>query len=215
MLKKNKWKLLISSIVILLPMVFGLITWNKLPEKMATHWGADGMANGWSNRSVAVFIIPLFLLLIHWFCILCTLNDSKNKNQSKKVFGMVLWICPIISLVVNGIIYATSFGKAIDINLVVYLLVGLLFVIIGNYLPKCKQNYTIGIRVKWALESEENWNATHRFAGKIWVIGGVLMMVCGFLSEEISNYVFAVLVTVLIILSLGYSYYYFKMKQGR
>lgn len=213
MLKKNKWKLLISSVVILLPMVFGIIVWNKLPEKMATHWGADGSANGWNNRSIAVFAIPLFLLLIHWFCIFCTSKDSKNKNQSKKVFGMVLWICPIISLFVNGIIYATSFGKNIDINFIIYLLVGLLFIIIGNYLPKCKQNYTIGIRVRWALDNEENWNATHRFAGKVWVVGGVLMMVCGFLPEEISNYVFAVLVTVLIILSLGYSYYYFKMKQ--
>lgn len=214
MIKKNKWKLLISSIVILLPMVSGLIVWNKLPEKMATHWGTDGNANGWSNRSVAVLAIPLFLLLTHWLCIFCTSKDSKNKNQSKKVFGMLLWICPIISLVVNGTIYATAFEKAIDINLIIYLLVGILFIIIGNYLPKCKQNYTIGIRVRWALDNEENWNATHRFAGKVWTIGGVLIMVCSFLPEAISIYVFMALVIILTIMSLGYSYYYFKVKQG-
>lgn len=215
MIKKNKWKLLISSIAILLPIVFGLIVWNKLPEQIATHWGADGKANGWSNRSFAVFALPLFILLTHWFCIFCTSRDPKNKNQSKKVFGMVLWICPITSLVANGMIYATVFGKTIDMNFIVYLLSGLLFVIIGNYLPKCKQNYTIGIRVKWALENEENWNATHRFSGKVWVIGGVLMMGCTFFPEEISFYVFMVLVIVLSILSVGYSYYYFKTKQGR
>ena len=214
MIKKNKWKLLISSIAILLPMIFGLIVWNKLPEQIATHWGADGNVNGWSNRSFAVFALPLFILLTHWFCIFCTSRDPKNKNQSKKVFGMVLWICPITSLAANGMVYAVAFGKAIDMNFIVYLLAGLFFVIIGNYLPKCKQNYTIGIRVKWALENEENWNATHRFSGKVWTIGGVLMMVCSFLPEEISLYVFTVLVIVLSMLSVGYSYYYFKVKQG-
>lgn len=215
MIKKNKWKLLISSIAILLPMVFGLIVWNKLPEQIATHWGADGNVNGWSNRSFAVFALPLFIFLTHWFCIFCTSRDSKNRNQSKKVFGMVLWICPITSLVANGMIYATALGKTIDVNFIVFLLTGLFFVIIGNYLPKCKQNYTIGIRVKWALENEENWNATHRFSGKVWAIGGVLMMGCSFMPEEISIYVFMALILVLSILSVGYSYYYFKMKQGR
>lgn len=215
MIKKNKWKLLISSIVILLPMVFGLVVWNKLPEHIATHWGPNGNANGWSNRSFAVFALPIFILLTHWFCIFCTSRDSKNKNQSKKVFGMLLWICPITSLVANGMIYATALGKTIDMNFIVYLLTGLFFVIIGNYLPKCKQNYTIGIRVKWALENEENWNATHRFSGKVWAIGGVLMMGCSFLPAEISMYVFMALIFVLSILSVGYSYYYFRTKQGR
>ena len=215
MVKKNKWKLLISSIMILLPMVFGLIMWNKLPEQMATHWGADGNADGWSDRKFAVFALPIFIFLAHWFCIFCTLKDPKNKNQSNKVLGMVLWICPITSLFANGMIYAAAFGKVLDLYVIVYLLAGLFFVIIGNYLPKCKQNNMIGIRVKWTLENEENWNATHRFAGKWWVIGGVLVMGCSFFPEEISIYIFVVLMAVLAILSVGYSYYYFRMKQGR
>ena len=57
---------------------------------------------------------------------------------------------------------------------------GLLFAIIGNYLPKCKQNYTIGIKIPWTLHSEENWNRTHRFAGRIWVAGGLIIMLTGF-----------------------------------
>lgn len=86
---------------------------------------------------------------------------------------------------------------------------------IGNYLPKCRQNYTIGIRVKWAVENEENWNATHRFAGKVWAVGGVLMMGCSFLPEEISIYVFVALTIGLSLLSAGYSYYFYKVKQGK
>lgn len=215
MIKKNKWKLLISSCVILLPIMFGLIVWNKLPEQVPTHWGVDGNADGFSSRSFAVFALPVFMLLMHWFCIFCTAKDPKNKNQSNKVFGIIFWVCPITSLFANGMIYAAALGKVLEPNLIIFVMVGLFFVLIGNYLPKCKQNHTIGIRVKWALENEENWNATHRFSGKVWTIGGVLMMLCSFMPEEISIYVFMVLTFALSILSIGYSYFYFKTKQGR
>lgn len=215
MMKKNKWNMLISSLVILLPVVFGLIFWNKLPEQMVTNWDAHGNANGWSSRSFAVWGLPLFVLLVHWCCIFATSKDPKNTRQSNKIFSVVLWICPVTSLAASTMIYAAALGKEIAMYFLVYVLVGLFFVVIGNYLPKCKQNYTIGIRVKWALENEENWNATHRFAGKVWVLGGVLMMGCALLPEEISIYVFAALTLGLSLVSLGYSYYYYKTKQGR
>ena len=184
MIKNNKWKLLFSSIVILLPMIFGLIFWNELPEQMITHWGIDGNADGFSNRYFAVFALPVFILVIHWLCIFFTMViDQKNSNQNNKVFGVVIWITPIISLVSNGVIYAVSLGKEFSPYLITSLLMGGMFVIIGNYLPKCKQNYTIGIKVKWTLESEENWNATHRFVGKVWFIGGLILKFCIFLPQ--------------------------------
>ena len=109
MIKNNKWKLFISSIIILLPIAFGIIFWDKLPEKIVTHWGFDGKADGWSNRYFAVFALPIFLLIIHGLCVLCTVMDPKNKEQNSDVFGIVIWITPIISLFSNGMIYAVSF----------------------------------------------------------------------------------------------------------
>lgn len=215
MIKKNKWNLLISSIVILLPMVFGLIVWKKLPEQVVTHWGADGNPNGWSNRNFAVFGLPAFLLFVHWFCVFCTARDPKNKDQSNKIYSIVLWICPLVSLVTNGMIYATALGKTLKPVVIVYVLVGLIFVIIGNYFPKCKQNHTIGVRIKWTLENEENWNATHRFSGKVWAVGGILLMACSFLPGNISLCAFIAIAIVLSILPAGYSYYYFKTRQSR
>lgn len=215
MIKKNKWTLLISSIVILLPVVFGLIFWNDLPEQVVTHWGADGSADGWSSRACAVFRLPLFILAAHWICVLFTARDPRNSGQSRKVSGIVLWICPSTSLVAGIMVYANALGKPVESYSLAYLVVGLFLVIVGNYLPKCKQNSTIGIRVKWAMESEENWNATHRVCGKLWVIVGILMMVCACLPETLSVYVCLVLIAILSMVSMGYSYYYYKMKQGR
>lgn len=210
MIKKNKRKLLVSSIVILLPILFGVIIWNRLPEQVATHWGMDGSADGWTDRCFAVLGIPLFILFVHWFCVFFTAKDPKNKNQSNKVFGMVLWICPITSVCMNILIYATALGKKLEPNFIVSLLMGFLLVMMGNYLPKCKQNSTIGIRVKWTLESEKNWNATHRVCGKVWVIGGVLMLICSFLPEMYARNTLLTLILVLSFLPIGYSYYLHK-----
>ena len=210
MIKNNKWKLLISSVVILLPMLAGLILWNKLPAKVPTHWGFDGTVDGWSSKAFAVFALPLFLLAVHWLCVVLTSLDPKNKGQSKKAMGLIFWICPVISLLVNSGVYAAALGAKFDVATIAPVVTGLIFVIIGNYLPKCKQNYTLGVKVAWTLESEENWNATHRFGGKVWVMGGVLIALCACLPRAVLFPVFLVLLTVLVFLPILYSYLYYR-----
>ena len=216
MIKKNKWSILLTSIIILLPALFGLVFWNDLPEHMTTHWGADGTADGWSGRAFAVFALPLLILAVHWLCIFCTMKDPKNKGQNGKVFGLILWITPLISVFANGLIYAVSLGKEVHPYLIATLLMGIMFVAIGNYLPKCKQNYTIGIKVKWTLENEENWNATHRISGKLWVIGGLLLIIGAFLPQAIIPLVMVCSIVLLIAFPVIYSYCYHRkqMREG-
>ena len=213
MLKQNKWTVLITSIIILLPVLFGLVFWNDLPEQMTTHWGLDGTADGWSSRAFAVFGLPLIIFVLHWLCIMVTLKDPKNKGQNGKVFGVVLWITPMVSLFVNGMIYAVSLGIEVHPNLIVNLLMGVTFVVIGNYLPKCKQNHTIGIKIKWTLENEENWNATHRFSGKIWVVGGLLLIFCAFLPAVVTPFMMIATIVLLVAIPFLYSYRYHKKQE--
>lgn len=102
MLKKNKSRIIISSIIILLPMIFGLIMWDKLPDTMTTHWGADGNADGFSGKVFAVFGLPAITLILHFVCLLFTLFDKKQKEQNPKALGMIFWILPVVSLFTNG-----------------------------------------------------------------------------------------------------------------
>lgn len=213
MLKKNKRTILITSVTILLPVLFGLFYWNELPENMITHWGLDGKPDGWSSRAFAVFALPAIILALHWVCILFTVRDPKNKDQNGKVFGVVLWITPIVSLSVNGMIYASSLGRAFSPSANACLLVGLSFIVIGNYMPKCRQNHTIGIKLKWTLENEENWNSTHRLAGKVWVIGGLLLVVCAVLPEPVSMAVMLAVTALLVAIPVVYSYRYHKKQK--
>lgn len=209
-LKKNRWEFLISSIIIFLPCIVGLIFWNRLPEQMATHWGISGEVDGWSSRAFAVFAVPVFMLITHWVCIFITFLDNRNRNQNQKAMRLVYWIAPVISLFANAAIYATAFGKEFSSDTAMVGLIGLMFVVIGNYLPKCKHNYTLGIKVKWALENEENWNATHRFGGKMWVVGGLLMMTGIFLPEPYTMILVVGGMLGLVVLPILYSYWYYK-----
>ncbi len=209
MIKKNLKRLLLTSAVILLPILAGVILWDQFPDSVPIHFGPNGEADGYATRTVAVFVMPLFLLAFHWLCTLATAADPKNKNIDKKPLGLVLWICPMISLLVNGVVYVTALGIAIDILMIFGLFFGCLFVVIGNYMPKCRQSYTMGIKLPWTLENEDNWNRTHRFAGRLWTLGGLLTIVTAFLGDAFI-YVFLGLVLLMVIIPTVYSYRLYK-----
>lgn len=180
MIKKN-WKvLLITSIVILLPILAGVILWNQLPEQIPTHWNAAGEIDGWSSKPFGVFGLPLILFAAQWLCILGSFADPKRDAHSGKILHLVFWIIPVLSVVLHAITYAAALGKEVRMEMIMPVLVGVLLAIIGNYLPKCKQNYTIGIKIPWTLNSEENWNKTHRFAGRLWLVCGLVIILTGF-----------------------------------
>lgn len=210
MIKKNKKQLIISSIVILLPIIVGLLLWNVLPERITTHWNGTGEADGWSSKAFAIFGLPVILLFLQWLCVFATALDPKNKNQNSKVFGMVLWIMPITSLITCGIVYSLALGMDLNIDIAVRILLALMFLFMGNYMPKCRQNHTIGIKVTWTLRNEENWNKTHRFAGRLWVIGGIFLLATLMIPAE--NFLFTLMPVILIlaIAPMIYSYVYYK-----
>lgn len=169
MTKKNKKIILITSMITILPILAGLILWNKLPEQVATHFDANGIPNGYSSRAFAVFGPYLICLFAHLFCAFGTLADPKKQAIGQKMYALILWICPAVSLFCAAAIYGNTFGvKFMKSSRFVIILLGLLFLLVGNYLPKCRQNYTVGIKVPWTLASEANWDATHRMAGKLW-----------------------------------------------
>ncbi len=208
MFKKNWLKILISSLVTLSPIAFGLIMWNKLPETMATHWGISGDADGFSSRTFAVFGLPLILLALNFICIVTSFFDKKN--QGTKAQNMIYYIVPCISLFTNAMVYSAAFEKSWDFVAIIPLLLGLLFAIMGNLMPKIRQNSTLGIKVKWTLQSEENWNATHRFGGKVMVIAGFLVMLTAFLPILPMFFTFMVIILIATFIPMLYSYLYYK-----
>ena len=214
-MKEHKGKLILTSLLVLLPLAAGLLLWNRLPEQLPMHWNAAGEVDGWGSRWMVVCLLPLFLLLIHWICVVACFIDPKNKGQNRKALGLVLWICPAVSLLAGFMSFSAALGMGLQIEKLVLILLGLLFIIIGNYLPKCKQNYTIGIRVMWALDDEENWTATHRFASRLWVGCGVVILLLAFLPwASVSLWIVLGLTLLASLASVLYSYIFYRKKHG-
>ncbi len=213
MLKENKFKVIISSVVIVLPILFGLIMWNELPDIMATHWNVGGNADGFSSKPFAVFGLPVMLLIIHLVCLYFTMRDQRQKGQNKKALGIIFWIIPLMSLLSNGVVYAVAFAKAVDFSLLIPVLFGIMFVFIGNYLPKIKQNRTLGIKIFWTLKNEENWNKTHRLGGKVWVICGFVMLFSVFLPQTAMVPIAVCAIIAAVVIPIVYSYCIYKKHQ--
>ena len=203
MIKKNWKTLLITSIIILLPIVAGLILWNDLPEKIPTHWNASGEVDQYSSKAFAIFGLPGIMLAAQWLCTLGTAADPKKANHSDKILHLVLWIVPALTVLLMAMTYATALGVAVKVEMVMPVVIGLVLAIVGNYLPKCKQSYTVGIKIPWTLNSEENWNKTHRFAGPIWVVGGIAIMLSGFFGGFV---IFFGITLVMVFAPIIYSY---------
>ena len=206
MLKDNKKTLIITSILTILPILIGVFFWNRLPDVMATHFGANNEANGFTSKAFAVFGLPLILLAAEWFGALATSHDPKKQNISPKMFAFVLWIVPVVSLIGAATIYPYNLGYQIDITFIAELLLGVIFIVVGNYLPKARQNYTIGIKIPWTLANEENWNRTHRLAGYLWVIGGILMVIAALTGIAKAKWMLAIFF-ILALVPFVYSYW--------
>ena len=161
--------------------------------------------------------INVFFVVTHCIFVAIIFYDNRSRQQSPKVIGMAIWMIPVITLLYNGIARLVNTGADME-NLFMafmYYGTGLLFMVIGNYLPKVKQNHTIGIRVIWTLQDEENWSATHRFSGKLWVASGVLCMLCGLFGESIAALVlYIVSIMAAAIVSILYSYLFYKKKMA-
>ena len=205
---KNKKNLILSSLMTLLPIVAGLILWSRLPDRMPIHWGMEGKIDGWSGKAFAVFGLPLMMLGFHWVCALAMKLDKQNQSGSnRKVLDMILWLFPVMSVMMSAFVYGSALGGEIRMTSLMAVPMGFLFVAIGNYLPKCRQNSTLGIKLKWTFNNEENWNKTHRIGGITWVACGLGMILFGLLDWLV---MFPVLFGVMILVPTVYSWQLYR-----
>lgn len=210
MKKELKKTLTLTTIITLLPILVGFVYWNRLPEKMATHFDSAGDPNGWSSKWFAVIGLPLFLAVVNALCTVMTEKDPRRAKYPEKMMKIVYWICPVVSWLCAGMIISHGLGMEFEsMPQFMSLFMGLMFVIIGNYLPKVKQNYYLGIKLPWTYADEDNWNRTHRMAGKLWVVGGIVILLNMFLC--ISGLELCILL-IMVIVPCVYSWAYSRKK---
>ena len=212
-MKTNKKTLILTSVVILLPILIGILLWNKLPDSMAVHFNFDNEADGYREKWFAVIITPFILLALHLIMAMIIAADPRKKNISSKVYGINIWILPSLSLALTVVIYVYNLGIHFNISLLIGIFMGITWIIIGNYLPKARQNYSIGVTLPWTCANEENWNKTNRLAGVIDIITGILIIINAAIGAFNIFWNFVVLEIIGALITGVYSYF-LHVKKG-
>lgn len=150
---------------------------------------------------MVVFVFPILLLFLQ--LLLFTLLTRTNKNTNFRMINVSCWIVPLVANVSYLTIYGVALGYKLKMSIIANALLGLIFIIFGNYLPKTKPNNTVGIRLPWTLASKVNWEKTHRLAGWIFVISGFALFITSILSNI---WIMFVIIVLSVLIPTIYSY---------
>ncbi len=179
-MKKIKWKyLLLTCAVCLLPIAFGVVLWEKLPQTIATHFNIHNEPDGFSSKAFAVFGLPVLMAVLQAIC--CLINDfnAAKHGERKKFEHATKWIIPVMSILLQGAIFAYALGLAIDIHKVACVIVGAVFLVVGNYLPKFDyvKNYDL---------DTQKARKINRFIGYESFVMGLLFLISIFMPPAFS-----------------------------
>lgn len=203
---------ILSTVLCLAPILLGLAMYDRLPEMVPTHFNMHGVPDGWSSKPMAVFGLPLLMaalnLLCHWG--MGRVQPGEHKVAPNILVNMVGWIVGIISVIVVPMCLFMAVGVDVPIAFVMNILLAVVFLMVGNYLPKCKMNAYIGIKLPWTYSSDENWRRTHRLGGFVWVAAGLLLLVNLALGSEL---LLMVLIFAAILIPGIYSYLLYRRAQ--
>lgn len=209
-------KEIILAILSLAPYTYLAFVWSELPDSVPTHFDMEGNANGWSEKMTLLFMPTSFALLLNILLYFLPNFDPKNKlnEMGDRYYTFRFILVVFVSILMTYILYVASKNGQSSPN-IVFILIGFLFMVLGNYFQAVRPNYFIGIRSPWTLESESVWKKTHRTAGRLYILGGLAILVAALtLSPNILSPVLIGIITLLVFVPFGHSYLIFKKEKA-
>lgn len=201
-----------AFIVLMIGLIgYTLYIYFKLPNTVPSHWNVYGEVDGWSHKSI-VFVTLLIPVLTYYGMPLLRKIDPKRKNYEKyeETFNIFRIILTVTFMILHLVIIYASQGNEINISLFVPLFIGVMFIVLGNYMARVKQNFFIGIKTPWTLSSETVWNKTHRVGGYVFVLSGILMILASIITGPIMIIVSISIILVGTFGTIVYSYLLYK-----
>lgn len=197
-------------------LLFTAIVYASLPERIATHWDVNGVVDGWSSRVVGSLLAPVVALLIWLLLPALRRIDPRRRNYDRfdPTFRLVINLFVLFMGVIHVLTLGFALGLRIDMARAIPVLAGLLLAGLGNYLPRLRSNWWMGIRTPWTLESELVWRSTHRVAGFTFVVAGVLVLTTTFLPSAAALPVIIGAVAAAVIIPLVYSFVAYRRERG-
>ncbi|MBR9988577.1 MAG: SdpI family protein [Gemmatimonadetes bacterium] len=208
----SRW---LSPVVIGAMLIFVAVVYPSLPAEVPTHWNYRGEVDGWSSREWGAFFAPVLATALWLLLTLLRKVDPRRRNYER--FDATFWL--IVNLVVMflGAMHVLALGSAlgwgIDMTRWVLVLLGLMFAGLGNYMPRLRSNWWMGVRTPWTLESETVWRATHRVAGYTFVAGGLVAIVAALLPTGLAFVVAMIGLALAAVIPVVYSYIAYRRER--
>src|SRR5690625_418266 len=203
-------------VIFLITLIIGIIIFPRLPESIPVHFNSVGEVDRYGSRWY-IFLTPcinfIIILLAEGLRKLDLKSDVYQKFESQ--YYNIMFFVALLMWSIQLLTIAYVFGYEINIARVMPFIMGVMFIFLGNIMPKFKHNYFVGIKTSWTLASEKVWYLTHRFTGVIWVVGGIIILFSAFLPVEMIAWVFFAIIIVLVVIPFGASYYFYRETEDK
>ena len=202
-----------SLILIVLVLTMTIIFYDKLPEEIPIHWNLKGEVDNYVSKPFGAFLSPLLMVAI-WLGMKFLPNIDPRRHNYKKFessYEIAIGVLVTFAFVLQMAIILSSLGYDISMDRIIMVMAGVMFVVIGNYLPKAKSNFFYGIKTPWTLSSEISWKKTHRLGGRLFVVSGLAIILSSLLFNDTVRVVVMILTLLAVaIVPIWASYFYAK-----
>ncbi|MED4153884.1 SdpI family protein [Priestia aryabhattai] len=202
--------------ITLLTLVAWIIALPHLPATMPIHWGANGEADGFATKINAMILTVGIMVLIYFVIAFVPRIDPRKENYKyfSKTYNILLNAVLLLFFFVNMSTILQGLGYNVPMSYIAPIMAGLVFIIIGNYLQRVRSNYFMGIRTPWTLSNETVWKKTHRLSGKIFFIGGLLILISAFLPDGYKSVIMWSSIVLCVAIPYLYSYVAYKKEMN-
>jgi len=176
--KKNRKTLILSVIICLLPMILGSILYNKLPEQMPIHFTINNVPDNYANKNFALFGIPLIMAIVQAICLIAVnIKLNKLKTEEKpKILKIMEWFIPVVSVLFYVIMVEVPLGSTVYVGKSICLILGILLMIIGNYIPK--MSYEMSKTTFHPMpKSEKSFRKMSKIMGYSFIVMGIVLLI--------------------------------------
>ena len=177
----------VGGVLVGLMLLLSMAVWSRLPEQIPTHWNFRGQVDGWSGRAVGALLAPAIALAVWLLLPLLRRLDPRKANYERfeETFFVIVNCIVLFMGVMHVLMLGAALGWPIDMTRAVFGLIGVVFIVLGNFLPRLRSNWWMGVRTPWTLENDRVWRETHRFAGWTFVTGGAMALLSMVLPHPI------------------------------
>lgn len=197
--------------IILISFIIGIYFYPAMPERMTSHWGAEGEDNGYMPKFWGTFLMPFIsIFLLIFFLLLPKIDPLKaNIEKFRKYFDEFIILILIFLFYIYVITLAWNLGVKFNMSLMILPALGALFYYLGVLMKKTKRNWSVGIRTPWTLTSDKVWDKTHKIGGKLFKISGIIAII-GIVSGKYAIFFAIAPIILAAIYTTAYSYFEYK-----